>query len=199
MASLNQITELLVEWSNGDKAALDKMVPIIHGELRRLASSYLRKERKDHTLQTSALINEAYLRLVDCKSIAWKNRAQFFAVSAQIMRHILIDHARKRQTDRRGGPAQKVPLDDVAELADKQAAHFVVLNDALDALSAIDPKKARIVELQYFGGLTAQETAAVLDISSRTVEREWRKARAWLYREITGGNSNELGAMETGR
>src|SRR5688500_17291598 len=181
MASTNQVTQLLIDWSKGDKAALDKLIPYVHDELRRLARHYMRRERAGHTLQTSALINEAYLRLVD-QSVAWQNRAHFFGIAARLMRQILVDHARAHQYSKRGGGAEKVSLDEAANLAQGRAAEIVALDEALESLTAIDPQQGRIVELRFFGGLTIEETAEVLGISHATVERDWSVARAWLRR-----------------
>jgi RNA polymerase sigma-70 factor (ECF subfamily) len=179
-ASPNEVTELLIKWSKGDKAALDELMPVIHSELRRLARRYMGRERPGHTLQTTALINEAYLRLVDQQGVVWQDRAHFFAVAAQIMRHILVDHARKYQSDKRGAGAQKIPLDDVVVANQQKAAELVALDEALEALAAFDPRQSQIVELRFFGGLTVDETAEVMKIAPITVMREWRIAKAWL-------------------
>ena len=179
-ASSNEVTELLIKWSKGDKAALDELMPVIHSELRRMARRYMARERSGHTLQTTALINEAYLRLVDQQGVEWQDRAHFFAVSAQIMRHILVDHARKYQSDKRGAGAQKVPLDEVIIANQQRAAELVTLDQALDDLATLDPRQSQIVELRFFGGLTVEETAEVMKIAPITVMREWRTAKAWL-------------------
>lgn len=184
----NEVTELLLSWNQGDRDALDRLIPLVEAELRRLARRFMRRERGDHTLQTSALINEAYLKLVDQQSVQWQDRAHFFAVSAQIMRHILIDHARKHQYAKRGGGAEKIPLDEVAELSDQRAAELIAMDDALRDLATADPRKSQIVELRFFGGLSIEETAEALDISPATVTREWRMARAWLHHAMS---SNE--------
>ena len=187
----SQVTQLLLDWSDGDKAALDKLMPLVYQELRRLARYYMRRERAGHTLQTTALVNEAYIRLVDYKRMRWQDRAHFLAVAAQAMRRILIEHARSRQTARRdGAEARQVSLDEAAVLADEQAAEMIALDDALTSLAALDPRKSRIVELRYFGGLEIEETAAVLGISPATVKREWSTARLWLHREISRGAAN---------
>jgi RNA polymerase sigma factor (TIGR02999 family) len=178
----------LLQWSKGDSAALDQLIPIVYPELRRIARRYMEKENLQHTLQTSALINEAYLRLVDTQSVEWQDRAHFFAVAAQVMRRILIDHARRYRYGKRGGGATHIALDDVAVIIGEQAAEFLALDGALTGLAEVDPRKSRIVELRFFGGLTVEETAEVLKISPITVKREWRAARAWLLREI-GGNA----------
>lgn len=189
--SQNQVTQLLLDWGNGDKAALDKLVPVVYQELRRLAAYYMRRERPGHTLQTSALVNEAYMRLVDYSQMRWQSRAHFFAVAAQAMRRILVEHARKRHFAKRGGGAVKVSFDEAAIVSQEQAADLVALDDALTSLEAMDERKARIVELRYIGGLNIEETAEVLGISPATVQREWRAAKAWLYREINEGARDE--------
>jgi RNA polymerase sigma factor (TIGR02999 family) len=191
-SSPNEVTQLLLEWSNGDKAALDRLVPVVYQELRRLASYYMRRERAGHTLQTSALVNEAYMRLVDYRQMQWQSRAHFFAVAAQAMRRILVDHARKQRFAKRGGGAIKVSLDQAPIISQQQSADLIALDDALTSLEAIDPRKSRIVELRYIGGLNIEETAEVLDISpATTVQREWRAAKAWLYRAIKEGAADE--------
>lgn len=189
--SQNQVTQLLLDWGNGDKAALEKLVPVVYQELRRLAAYYMRRERPGHTLQTSALVNEAYMRLVDYSQMRWQSRAHFFAVAAQAMRRILVEHARKRHFAKRGGGAVKVSFDEAAIVSQEQAADLVALDDALTSLEAMDERKARIVELRYIGGLNIEETAEVLAISAATVQREWRAAKAWLYREIKKGAGDE--------
>lgn len=187
MTSISRdITELLLKWSGGDKSVLDELIPLVYPELRRLARGYMRREAGAHTLQTSALINEAYLRLVNQKGVAWQDRAHFFAVAAQVMRRILIDHARSHGYAKRGAGAPHVALDDVAIVTGKRAAEFVALDDALNNLAAVDERKSKIVELRFFGGLTVEEIAEVLKISSITVKREWRLAKAWLHLEISG-------------
>lgn len=189
--SQNQVTQLLLDWGNGDKAALDKLVPVVYQELRRLAAYYMRRERPGHTLQTSALVNEAYMRLVDYSQMRWQSRAHFFAVAAQAMRRILVEHARKRHFAKRGGGAVKVSFDEAAIVSQEQASELVALDDALTSLEAMDQRKARIVELRYIGGLNIEETAEVLAISPATVQREWRAAKAWLYRAIKEGARDE--------
>ena len=181
------ITRLLVEWRDGDKTALDKLVPLVYRELRRLAGYYMRRQRVDHTLQTSALINEAYLRLVDHKNMRWENRAHFYAVAAQAMRRILVDHARSRCYQKRGGGALKVSFDEAVIGAEERAAELIALDDALTDLAVIDPRKCQIVELRYFGGLSVDETAEVVGVSSVTVMREWRSAKGWLLKAISNG------------
>lgn len=186
MAALpDQITELLISWSQGDKEALEHLVPLVSAELRRLARRYMSKERSDHTLQTSALINEAYLRLVNQRGVEWKDRAHFFAVAAQIMRHILIDHARRYQYEKRGAGAQRIELDDTAVLGQQRAKELIALDDALTELAAFDSRKSQIVELRFFGGLTIEEVAEVTSTSPATVKRELQAARLWLKRSLT--------------
>jgi RNA polymerase sigma factor (TIGR02999 family) len=176
------VTQLLIDWTNGNTEALDRLMPLVYDELRRLAKRHMARERRDHTLQTSALINEAYLRLVDQKNLQWQNRAHFFAAAAQVMRHILIDHARSYHYAKRGAGAQKIPLDEAAVFTEQRAAEFVALDDALSTLAAVDPRRSQVVELRFFGGLSIEETAEVLKISAPTVQREWRAAKAWLSR-----------------
>lgn len=187
--SPHEVTRLLLDWRGGDRAALDQLVPIVHGELRRLARHYMRGERDNHTLQTSALINEAYLRLVDHKNIDWQNRAHFFGVAAQAMRRVLVDHARSRGYQKRGGKAKVVELDEAALLADERASELVALDEALADLARFDARKAQIVELRYFGGLTGEETAEVLALSPATVQREWQSAKLWLLRALSASAS----------
>jgi RNA polymerase sigma factor (TIGR02999 family) len=184
MTSPRELTQLLIDWSKGDQAALDKLVPFVYDELRRLARHYMRRERPGHTLQTSALVNEAYLRLVD-QTVSWQNRAHFLGIAARLMRQILVDHARSHKYAKRGGGAEKVSLDQVADLAQARASDLVALDDALIGLAAMDPQQSRIVELRFFGGLTIEETAEVAGLSHATVEREWSAARAWLRREMS--------------
>jgi RNA polymerase sigma factor (TIGR02999 family) len=184
MSSPTEITALLVDWSNGDKAALDKLFPLVERELHRLAHSYMRKENPDHTLQTSALVNEAYLRLVDQRNTRWQNRAHFFGIAAQIMRRILLNYARDRDRQKRGGGAIQVSLSDVAVMSDDKSSELIALDEALERLAGIDERKSQVVELRYFGGMSVEETAEVLGVSSITVNRDWKMARAWLSREI---------------
>lgn len=188
------VTRLLVDWSNGDQAALDKLLPLVNAELRRLARRYMRRESPGHTLQTSALVNEAYLRLIDQKSVQWQNRAHFFGIAAQLMRRILIDHARKAHYAKRGGGALKVSLDEAApinKVTEARAAELLAVDEALEKLTAMDARKGRIVELRFFGGLTEEETAEALAVSLPTVQREWRAAKAWLHRMLTDGVNDE--------
>jgi RNA polymerase sigma-70 factor (ECF subfamily) len=182
--SPQEMSQLLAAWSDGDREALDRLLPLVERELHRLAHQYMGRERSDHTLQTTALVNEAYMRLVDQTRVRWQNRAHFFAIAAQTMRRILIDHARRRRYDKRGGGARPLPLDEAAHITDERAAELVALDDALGLLHEIDERKARVVELRYFGGLTVEETAEVLKLSPDTIGREWRRARAFLLREM---------------
>lgn len=188
MSSPPDITALLVDWSKGDKTALDKLLPLVERELHRLAHSYMRKENVDHTLQTTALVNEAYLRLVDQKNTRWQNRAHFFGIAAQIMRRILMNYARDRQRMKRGGGAIQVSLSEVDLVSGQKASELLALDEALDRLSTVDERKAKVVEFRYFGGLSVEETAEVLQVSSITVMRDWNMAKAWLAREI--GNAD---------
>ncbi|PYS98593.1 MAG: RNA polymerase subunit sigma-70 [Acidobacteria bacterium] len=183
-----EITQLLLKWSKGDADALERLIPIVYPELRRMARRYMGRENSQHTLQTSALINEAYLKLIDQQAVEWQDRAHFFAAAAQVMRRILIDHARRYRYEKRGAGARRIAIDDVAIIADERASEFVALDAALVALTNLDARKGRIVELRFFGGLTVEETAEVLKLSPITIKREWRTARAWLYREISGEN-----------
>jgi RNA polymerase sigma-70 factor (ECF subfamily) len=182
--SPQEMSQLLAAWSDGDREALDRLLPLVERELHRLAHQYMGRERPDHTLQTTALVNEAYMRLVDQTRVRWQNRAHFFAIAAQTMRRILIDHARRRRYDKRGGGARPLPLDEAAHITDERAAELVALDDALGLLQEVDERKARVVELRYFGGLTVEETAEVLKLSPDTIGREWRRARAFLLREM---------------
>jgi RNA polymerase sigma factor (TIGR02999 family) len=180
------VSRLLRAWSDGNRSALDALTPIVYEELRRLARRYMRGERAGHSLQTTALVNEAYLRLVDYKRMQWQNRAHFFAVSAQLMRRILVEHARRHNL-KRGAGVQHVSLDEQAVVGSHPATDLVALDDAMNELARIDARKAHVVELRFFGGLSVEETAEVLKVSSITVMRDWSSARAWLYREMTGG------------
>lgn len=185
------VTQLLAAWGNGDKSALDKLLPLVHAELRRIARRQMSQERDGHTLQATALVNEAYLRLAGQQNFEWHNRAHFYAVCAQVMRHVLIDHARAHARDKRGGGAVQVSLEEAAAFAGQPAEHFLALDEALKFLERLDSQKGKIVELRYFGGLSIEETAEVLDISPRTVRREWQRSKAWLYRLITEGTIDE--------
>jgi RNA polymerase sigma factor (TIGR02999 family) len=177
------VTQLLRQWSNGNQTAFDELLPIIYDELRRVAHQYLHRDRSDNTLQTTALVHEAYLKLIDQRSVNWQNRAHFFAIAAQAMRRILIDNARRRTAIKRG-KGEKIPLDDVALVSNGRNKHLLALDEALQKLETIDAEQSRIVELRYFGGLTIEETAEALDLSPATVKREWAMARAWLYNAL---------------
>jgi len=179
------ISQLLLRWSDGDSLAREKLMPLVYNELRRLARKYLRHERANHTLQPTALVNEAYLRLVDQHSVLWQNRAQFFGLAAKLMRNILVDHARSREAAKRGGQHYSVSVSELDRVSKSSEVDLVVLHEALERLAAYDSQKSRIVELRFFGGLTIEETAEVLDISHATVERDWKMARAWLRRELS--------------
>jgi RNA polymerase sigma factor (TIGR02999 family) len=183
--STHEITELLVAWSDGDRGALEKLTPLVYQELHRLAQGYLRGERAGHTLQTSDLAHEAYLRLVDASQMRWQNRAHFFAVSAQLMRHILVDFARARRNLKRGGDAQQVSLDEALTVEAGHSAELIALDDALKDLARLDERQSKVVELRFFGGLTEGEIAEVLQVSPRTVSSDWNLARSWLLRELS--------------
>src|SRR5229473_3670832 len=183
--AVDDISMLLRAWSDGDQSALARLTPIVYDELRRLARRYMKRERPSHSLQTTALVNEAYMRLVDYERMQWQNRAHFFAVSAQLMRRILVDHARRHNL-KRGGGVQLVSLDETAEVGGERAADLVALDSAMDALERIDRRKVQVVEMRFFGGLSVEETAAVLNVSAVTVMRDWSTAKAWLYRELAG-------------
>ena len=180
-----EISQLLDEWSHGNQSALDKLYPLVYDELRRMAHRYMSRERKGHTLQTTALINEAYLRLVEQKHIHWANRAHFFGISAQIMRRILIDHARRHEYAKRGGGAQRVSLEEVAIVGKDKGKGLLELDEALTRLGEMDPRRSQVVELRFFGGLSNDEIAGFLKISANTVTRDWNLARAWLYQELS--------------
>jgi RNA polymerase sigma factor (TIGR02999 family) len=185
------VTELLQAWSDGDEAALEQLAPLVYAELHRLARMYMAGERQNHTLETGALLNEAYMRLVDWKNVRWQNRAHFFAVSAQMMRRILVDHARSRRNLKHGGGAHSLPLDEAPLFSKERSEDFVALDEALQRLTEIDPRKGRVVELRFFGGLTVEETAEVLKVSPFTVIRDWNLAKVWLHRELNGGRPDE--------
>ena len=181
---MGDVTVLLKAWAGGDAAALDQLVPVVHGQLRRMARRYMRHEAQGHTLQPTALVNEAYLRLLGADNVSWQDRAHFFAVSAQMMRRILVDAARARGAEKRGGEFAKVQLDELVDALPSRGTELIALDDALTALAAFDERKARVVEMKFFGGLSVDETAAVLKISPRSVMRDWNLARAWLMREL---------------
>ena len=185
MSTPDGVTQLLVDWSKGDQAALERLMPLVYSELRRLATNYLRKERQGHTLQPTALVNEAYLKLVDQRNAKWQNRAQFFGISAQLMRRILVDHARQHQAAKRGGvDQQRLSITSAERLMKQSEVDLLALNEALDELTKMDPQQGRIVELKFFGGLSIEETAEVLGIGHATVERDWKMARAWLRKQL---------------
>ena len=194
--SASDISVLLRAWSDGDQGALDRLTPIVYDELRRLARRYMRGERPGQSLQATALVNEAYTRLVDYRQMQWQDRAHFFAVSAQLMRRILVEHARRHNL-KRGAGIQHVSLDEAAVVRGDEDTDFVALDDAMNALSRIDPRKVQVVEMRFFGGLSVEETAEVLKVSPITVKRDWRAARSWLFRELTGAPDHEPPTLET--
>lgn len=183
--SSDELTQLLVEWGNGDQSALNKLIPLVYDELRRMAHHYMARESPGHTLQTSALVNDAYLRLTDQKRTSWQNRAQFFGIAAQLMRRILVDHARSHAYAKRGGGTIQVPLNETSVVGPQRAAEILALDEALNQLASIDARKCQIVELRYFGGFTVEETATLLEVSDVTVMRDWSLAKAWLRRAIS--------------
>jgi RNA polymerase sigma-70 factor, ECF subfamily len=186
MESPAQVTELLIAWRNGDDDALEKLAPLVESELHKLAIRYIRRESGEHVLQATALVNEAYLRLINWKSVSWSSRAHFFAVAAKMMRRVLVSHARDRNRLKRGNDPMLVSLTDADAAGEEPSLDVIALDTALDKLAAFDPRKSRIVEIRFFGGLSEEETADVLNVSVRTVQREWNLARAWLFRELTG-------------
>jgi RNA polymerase sigma-70 factor, ECF subfamily len=192
-AAVSDVSQLLRAWSDGDQSALERLTPIVYDELHRLARTYMKGERPGHSLQTTALVNEAYMRLVDYKRMQWQNRAHFFAVSAQLMRRILVEHARRHNL-KRGGGVQHVSLEEVAVVgggrANDPSSELVALDDAMNALARLDPRKVQVVEMRFFGGLSVEETAEVLKVSPVTVMRDWSTAKAWLYRELTTGTGD---------
>jgi len=183
-SSEEEVTALLRRWRDGDEAALNKLTPLVYDELHRLAHNYIRRERPGHTLQTTALVNEAYVRLVDQNSVDWQNRAHFFGVAAQVMRHILVDYARQQTAVKRGGGVGRFNLDEGLIVSKESAAELVALDEALKALSNLYPRRSKVVELRYFGGLNNKEASEILNVSETTIERDWRFARAWLFREM---------------
>jgi RNA polymerase sigma-70 factor (ECF subfamily) len=180
----HEVSDLLADWGNGDQTALDRLIPLVYDELRHMAHRYMARESPAHTLQTTGLVNDAYLRLVDQKRTRWQNRGQFFGIAARLMRRVLVDHARSHAYEKRGGGAVHVPLDEGTMLSPERAADVLALDEALNQLTTIDPRKCQIVELRYFGGFTVEETASLLEISDVTVMRDWSLAKAWLRREI---------------
>lgn len=190
-SSHSDLTRLLLDWRNGNQAALEELWPLVYEDLHRIAESHLRRERLNHTLQPTALVNEAYLRLVDQTQADWRGRAQFFCIASQMMRRILINYARDRNTAKRGGTAHRISLDEAVNFFEQRDVDLLALNEALTDLEVIDPKQVKIVELRFFGGLTIEETAEALALSPATVKREWRTAKAWLFKEITGKNKTK--------
>ncbi len=190
-----EVTQLLVAWSQGEQPALEKLVPLVRAELHRMAKRYLRQERPGHLLQTTALVNEVYLRLIDWKNVSWQNRAHFFGVSARLMRRILVDFARSQAYRNGAGEAWEVPLDEALVVSQERGADMIALDDALSALAVFDPRKSEIVELRFFGGLSVEEAAEVLKLAPITVMREWNKAKAWLYRELSGRKEDDSKTM----
>lgn len=190
------VTALLAELTKGNEEAADKLIPLVYAELRRLASSYMRKERSDHTLQATALVHEAYLKLIEQRAVTWQSRAHFFGIAAQVMRRILVDHARGHLRDKRGGGERPVPIDEALVFAPAQSHQLVKLDEALNRLAQLDPRQGKIVELRFFGGLTVEETAEVLGISPKTVKRDWSIAKAWLHGDLK--HSDAISAGELG-
>ena len=188
VTSSQEVTRLLADWRGGDHSALDKLMLLIYDELRVLARRYMKRERSNHTLQTTALVNEAYLRLLGQQQADWQNRAHFFAVAARVMRHLLVDHARSRRYARRGGSALRITLDETVAASPEESVDLLALNEALGRLNTMDERMCRIVELRYFSGLSVEETAEVLGVSAITIKREWLKAKAWLYRELSSAD-----------
>lgn len=184
-SSPKDVTQILLDWSRGDPEAPDKLMPLVYDELRRIASQYLRRERADHTLQPTALVHEAYLKLVDQQRVSWQNRAHFFAIAAQAMRRILVSYARQHLAAKRGGPRQRLTLDEAMGAAQQREVDLIALDEAMTNLEAIDPQQSRIIELRFFGGLSVEETAQVIGVSPATVKREWTMARAWLHRRMS--------------
>ncbi|MBL8172895.1 MAG: sigma-70 family RNA polymerase sigma factor [Acidobacteria bacterium] len=190
-AATEEITQLLLAWGQGDQAALEQLLPLVYEEMRQIAHHHMRRQRPDHTLQTTALVNEAYLRLVDAQRVQWQNRVHFFALAAQAMRHILVDLARARGNQKRGGGATQVALEEALIVSAERGADVLALDEALQTLAKLNARQSQIVELRYFGGLSEEETAAVLQLSPRTVRRDWSLARAWLYRELNRGQDDD--------
>jgi RNA polymerase sigma-70 factor, ECF subfamily len=189
--STQDLTQMLIQLSEGKSQVVDDILPLIYDELRSLASNYLRRERSDHTLQPTALVHEAYIKLIDQTQVKWQNRAHFFGIAANIMRRILVDYARKHHADKRGGDAEKLPLEEeILIVSEGKSAELLALDEALENLARIDPQKSKIVELRYFGGLSVEETAEVLGVSEITVKRHWRMAKAWLYGQLANDDSN---------
>jgi RNA polymerase sigma factor (TIGR02999 family) len=192
------VSKLLRAWSDGDQSALEKLIPIVYEQVHRLAQRYMKRERPGHSLQTTALVNEAYMRLVDYRTMQWRDRAHFFAASAQLMRRILVEHARRHNL-KRGGRAPHLSLDEAAEVGGERSADLVALDDAMNALARLDPRKVQVVEMRFFGGLSVEETAEVLNISPITVMRDWNTAKAWLYRNLRNGKADGSRTVATSR
>jgi RNA polymerase sigma-70 factor (ECF subfamily) len=190
-----EVTQLLKAWGTGDGAAIEKLAPLVQNELHRLAHKYMSREKPGHTLQTTALVNEVYLRLVDIPQMSWQDRAHFFAISARMMRRILTDFARSRNYQKRGGTALHVSFDEALAVSQEQDAEILAIDDALRELAALEPRKSQVVELRFFGGLSVEETAEVLKVSPETVKRDWRFAKAWLHRALSGEKGDETGAL----
>ena len=190
----NEVTQLLLNWSGGDQSALDKLIPLVEAELHRLSHHYMNRERAGHTLQTTGLVNEAYVRLVGQKNISWQNRAHFFGIAARLMRQILVDHARRRNYAKRGGEAVPVSLDEAVAVAEERSIEIIDLDEALNQLAKLSPEQSRIVELRFFGGLTIEETAEVMKLSVDKVKRDWSMAKTWLYHELKVGSERSSGA-----
>jgi RNA polymerase sigma factor (TIGR02999 family) len=187
-SSPKEITQLLLAWSHGEQAALDQLIPLVHDELHRIAKRYMCRERPGQTMQTTALVDEAYLRLVDSSRVHWQNRAHFFAIAAQLMRRILVDFARSRHNLKRGGRGEQVSLDEALVISPERGADIVALDDALNTLASLDARQSQVVELRFFGGLSINETAEALKVSEGTVRRDWSLAKAWLHRELSGAS-----------
>ena len=187
--STPEITLLLKAWSSGDQTAREKLIAVVYDELRKIASQYLRRERQHHTLQATALANEAYLKLVDLSEVTWQDRAHFFAVAAQVMRHILVDYARQQGAEKRGGGLQKLTLDEAISWMSERDLDLLALDEALAQLASFDPQQSQVVELRFFGGLSIEETAAVMGLSTATIKREWMLAKAWLHQKLSGGSA----------
>ena len=187
----SKVTGLLLAWGRGDETAFGRLMPLVHRELRRIAQRCMAREPTGHTLQATALVNEAYLRLVDARDVDWRDRAHFFALSARVMRRILVDHARTRRARKRSGQAERVTFDEALLVCDEPSFDFVALDDALDALEKFDERKSRVIEMRFFAGLSVEETASVLNVSADTVMRDWRLAKAWLQREIRGSSARD--------
>ncbi len=198
-AAPGAVTELLRAWSDGDEGALERLVPLVEAELRRLARGYMGRERRGHTLQVTALVNEAFLRLTDARRLRWQDRAHFLGISARLMRRVLVDHARSRGSRKRGGGVEWVTLDEALVTSPEPAVDVLALDRALEALAAVDVRKSRVIELRFFGGLSVEETAEVLKVSPATVRRDWSIAKFWLYRELGGGRADGLGTVEATR